>query len=317
MLGRRNFFMVCLLAMTPMFVSAADPPGNAATLSGDSLDQIWLAPTKPTSSTSRWYPQPIQTYQVQVIDFDAKQLTYAVTNPAAYDDHNVTVAADRVLWIEPGGLPEGQSTMIRLFDDGEFGKSLSYLPDVLKARPPVWRQQWLTMMSACAAHRSGRAKIALDLVDQLDRRPLPPIVIAWLPIQWKGGASPAAIEEEASRRIDDDSPLVQLVAASWLLSSPERRVAVTKLLALTRNRDRPSVARLAQVLLWTTKPPTEVIESESKWLDQLDSLPMVLQAGPTIALERKLRAAGQVDSANRLLWSTQVTPIQRLLFESR
>ncbi|WP_157593912.1 hypothetical protein [Rubripirellula obstinata] len=299
---RPTLVSICVFTFVASIAYAADPTENPS-------DQIWLSPPKPTSSTSNWYAQPIDAPRGRVIEFDATRLTYAVES----SDRKVTVAADRVLWIEPSSVPEDESTMIRLFEAGEFGKSLSYLPDVLKARPPVWRQQWLTMMSACAAHRSGRAKIALDLVEQLDRRPLPPMVIAWLPIQWNGGLASGVANQQAGERIDDESLLVQLVAASWMLTSPDRSTAINKLQSLTRNRDRLDVARLAQVLLWTTKPPAEVIESESKWLVQLDSFPMVMQAGPSMALQRKLRASGQIDSANRLLWSNQLTPIHRWL----
>ena len=50
-----------------------------------------------------------------------------------------------------------------------MGESLTKLPDVLKERPPVWRQQWITMLASVAAWKSGRSKICLELVSQLDR----------------------------------------------------------------------------------------------------------------------------------------------------
>jgi hypothetical protein len=294
-------------AFTSLACSAAPPM--------ETRHQIWLSPPKPTSTTSRWFPQPIEIVDGRVMEFNAKQLTYTSTDR----NDQITVSADRVLWVEPAKIPEDESTMIRLFEKGAFGQSLSQLPDVLKARPPVWRQQWLTMVSACAAHRSGRATIAFDLVQQLDRRPLPPMVIGWLPIQWtrlpigRNDARASGIaNQEAGKRINDESLLVQLVAASWMLTSPDRSLAIDKLQSLTRNRKRRDVALLAQVLLWTTKPPAEVIESESKWLAQLESLPMVMQTGPSIALQQKLRDAGQLDSANRLSWSNQMTPIHQL-----
>jgi hypothetical protein len=292
------WFLLVALSITGL--DAAEP-------SGEGVDQVWLAPPQRTQTTSDWYPQAIEILAGRVIDLDAKHLQFLSTD----DDSDIIVAAERVLWIEPAEVPEGQRTMIALFENGEFGKSLAHLPDVLKARPPVWRQQWLTMMSACAAQFSDRPNIALELVDQLDRRPLPPLVIAWLPIHWDGAPPSQAMLDEASRRIDDDSSLVQVVVASWLLSSPQRQVAIDRLRSLTQNSDRMHVARLAQVLLWTTQPPSKVIESEFKWLAQIESLPMVLQPGPSMALQRKLRTAGQLDSANRLRWSNQLTPINQ------
>jgi hypothetical protein len=122
-----------------------------------------------------------------------------------------------------------------------------------------------------------------------------------------------ADQQVANDRIGDDSALVRLVAASWLLGTAKRSVAVDQLKSLTRLDRRPTVAKLARVLLWTTRAPPDVIQSESKWLSQLESLPMVLQVGPTLALQHKFQASGLTDSANRLRWSSELTPIDARL----
>lgn len=308
-----------VLMFSPSSGLAVPPPGSDAE---SSEDQIWIAPTRQASKGSSWYPDAVRSLRGRVIDFDAKQLTLAVAN----QEGNTIIAADRVVWIEPSTQPstepsttsDSQSAMIQAFDGGRFRQSLAFLPEVLKSRPPIWRQQWLTMLAASAAKRSGRAKIALELVGQLDRRPLPPMVIAWLPIDWlpAGGASKSntgASQQVASDRIGDDSALVRLVAASWLLGTAKRSVAIDQLKSLTRLDQRPTVAKLAQVLLWTTMSPPDVIQSESKWQSQLESLPMVLQVGPTLALQHKFQTSGLTESANRLRWSSELTPIDARL----
>lgn len=306
-----TLMLAAALVFSPSYSFAVPPPGSDAELSED---EIWIAPSRRASKTSSWYPAAIESLRGRVTGLDAKQLTLAVAN----QEGNTTIAADRVVWIQPSAMSDSQSAMTQAFDEGRFRQSLAFLPEVLKSRPPIWRQQWLTMLAASAAKRSGRPKIALELVSQLDRRPLPPMVIAWLPIDWipagRAVKSTSNVRQQvASDRIGDDSALVRLVAASWLLGTAKRSVAIVQLKSLTRLDQRPTVAKLAQVLLWTTMSPPDVIQSESKWQSQLESLPMVLQVGPTLALQHKFQTSGLTESANRLRWSSELTPIDARL----
>ena len=273
-------------------------------VAAQTADRVWLEPQRPTSTQSNWYPRAIEIRSGEVLEFDAKQLRLLLTG----DEAETTVAASRVLWIEPGNISELEVEAIRLFVAGEHAQSLATLPSVLKQRPPVWRQQWITMLAACAAWKSGRSKIALELVAQLDRRSLPPIAIAWLPVAWQNGPQPADAVIEAKNRLADLSAAVQLVAASWLLSSPARNQASAVLTKL-QTQDRADIARLAEILLWRTATPPQVIESAESWQSKVDALPMVLQIGPMGTLIEKLRSAGQSDAAERLQWSLDLTPI--------
>jgi hypothetical protein len=164
------------------------------------------------------------------------------------------------------------------------------------------------MLAANAAWKSGRGKIALELVSQLDLRPLPPVAVAWLPVAWRGGVQPPEAVSEAKNRLSDPSPAVQLVAASWLLSSSDRSRAAAVLHRL-QTHDRREIAQLAAVLLWRIATPPTVIESVESWRTKIDTLPMVLQVGPTKTLIDKLKSAGQTEPARRLQWSLDLTPI--------
>jgi hypothetical protein len=277
---------------------------TAPAVTVQAADRVWLEPQRPTSTQSDWYPRAIEIRSGEVLEFDAEQLRLLVTG----DEAATTVAASRVLWIEPGNISELEVEAIKLFVAGDHAQSLTKLPSVLKQRPPIWRQQWITMLAACAAWKSGRSKIALELVSQLDRRPLPPIALAWLPVAWQNGAQTADAVTEAKSRLADSSAAVQLVAASWLLSSPDRNQAAAVLNKL-QTQDRADIARLAEILLWRTATPPQVIESAQSWQSKVDGLPMVLQIGPTETLIDKLRSAGQSDAADRLQWSLDLTPI--------
>lgn len=270
-------------------------------------DRVWVAPQPPTSTQSDWYPRAVKTLVGTVVDLDATQLRFVV----AGDEAATVIAADRVVWIESTEVDSLQAEMIQLFVDDRHNESLAKLPSVLKQRPPVWRQQWLTMLAATSAWKSGRSKIALELVSQLDRRPLPALSLAWLPIAWTNRRQSTDSVAAARTRLSDPSPAVRLVAASWLLSSADRSQAAATLAALKDN-ERKSIAALASVLQWRTASPPQVAEAAASWQRQVGRLPLVLQTGPTRTLIDKLRAAGQAEQAKRLEWSLELTPIHRM-----
>ena len=291
----RTFCFVMVAALVAIPLSAQQP------------DRIWLEPMRPTSTESDWYPRAIQTRSGKLIDLDAKQIRFVVEG----DEAETIMASSRVLWIEPGNAGNLQVEAIDLFIGRKYSDSLSKLPAMLKQRPPVWRQQWLTMLAATAAHRSGRGKIALELVGQLDRRPLPAITLARLPIQWDSGVVNSADIEVAKSRINDESPAVQLVAASWLLSSPDRPQAITTLKNLQSN-SRKEISLLATVVSWRTATPPDVVSSHKSWREKIDRLPMVMQDGPIEMLIGKMQSAGLREQAEPLLWSQELTPISRI-----
>lgn len=293
--------LVSFALIAPIAVAQSE---TAAPGAGRPPDHVWIEPQRPTKAESDWYPRAIRRLSGKIISLDRDQLCWVVQG----DEVESRIAASRVLWIEPGGTSENETDALRRFAAGDYAESLRPLLDVLAERPPVWRQQWLSMLAAYGAWRSSRPAISLELVEQLDDRPLAPITLAWLPVAWRGGAQEPAAIQAASSRLADSSPAVRLVAASWLLSGPERARATTVVKQLTLNSERPWIARLAKILLWRVATPPQVSESRSEWLQHLDSLPMVLQVGPTITLIEKLRSAGQGDLAKQFELSLKLTP---------
>lgn len=268
-------------------------------------DQVSLAPS--ASDGGSWYPAAVRSESGTVVQFDDRAIRIVSdgqTGPA-----EAMWRSDRVLWIEPTNVSPAQAKVIEQFNTKDYTGVLAGLPAVLKERPPVWRQQWLTMMGAWAAMESGRGKIALELVSQLDARPLPPMVVAWLPIDWTGGPKSPALIDAAAARLNDPSALTRLVAASWLLSSADRATATSTLRSLSGQDGQEAVAMLAGCVLWRVATPPEVAQNADAWLDELDRLPMVLQTGPMVTLAEKCQAAGLDEPARRLKRSLELTPI--------
>jgi hypothetical protein len=289
-----------------IFVCLCGPatPVAAQTATAAKPDRIWLAPSKPTAADSRWYPQAITTIVGRVVSLDNQQLVVLVTG----DEVPTRAAAHRVIWIRPGAMSDKQSSALQLYADKDYGGAVRPLLDSLNDRPPVWRQQWLSMLAADAAWRSARSEIALELVAQLDSRPLAPYVLAWLPIAWQNDRQGAASMQAADKRLADKSAAVRLVAASWLLTSPSRHQAATVLKQLSADTARPAVAALARAVLWRTATPPQVNQHADAWQQQIDDLPIVLQTGPLVTLASRFESAGLEREAKQLKLSLELTP---------
>ena len=287
--------------------SAAEASASAAdrsSTSPQSSDLIWLQPPPRSSAESHWYPRAIERKRGRIVELDNQTLHFDET---AADSPPEIIPAQRLIWVTPGNVSPGESEALQLFYRGEYEAAVRPLIIAVGKRPPVWRQQQLSMAAAQAAWRSGRSAAAIELVSQLDRRPLSPLALAWLPVAWNSTRQPAAVAASAEARLTNPSAVVRLVAASWLLTSQRGRASQI-LQNLTADAERPMVALLAEAVLWRTASPPEVEAMHPQWLEKLDRLPIVLQVGPSIALIEKLQAAGIRSEAERLRLSFTLTP---------
>lgn len=272
-------------------------------------DRIWLEPSRSKVGQGDWYPRSIEVFSGSVVALDAEQFRVI---PAGQNAETVKSAA-RVLWVEPEQVSDLEKSLINFFKQGKYTQSLSGLPAALKSRPPVWRQQWLTMLSANSAWLGGRAPVALELVGQLDRRSLPAMVLAWLPIAWENGAQPPLVVRAAKERAQDSSAAVRLVAASWLLSSAARNQGLQIINELVKDSETSKdISQLARILSWRVTPPPQVAALRATWEKQIAALPMAMQTGPSRLLLNKLRASGQAEEAKRLQLSLELTPVYGL-----
>ena len=292
-----------LIMMTCFANIAAAQARSEPAVDAPPTDRVWIAP--PAASDSGWYPEAIEIRRGRVTAFDDQQLTLV---PAG-DDESVSVAAERVLWIEPSRRSQQERAALRDFRERHYGAALRPLIESLESRPAVWRQQWLLMAAAQAAWRASRPSVALELVRQLDQRPLPPLVLAWLPVAWRSERLSPADQQTAAASLADSSPAVRLVAASWLLASADRERAKQVLGQLAVAEDRPRIAQLAEAVLWRAALPDEALAAAEPWQRQLEALPLVLQVGPTVTLIEKLRAAGADGGiVEHWQWSLELTP---------
>ena len=268
-------------------------------------DRVWLAPSKPVSNQGRWYPAAVKEIVGEIMRFDAQQLAIRVSG----DEVDSFFVADRVLWIIRGKASDEERDAIGHFFDKEYQRALQSLLKVLDQRPPIWQQQWLSMLAAQSAMRTGRHEIALELVAQLDRRGLPPLVLAYLPIAWKSEARSELNADKIAEKLASQSPSVRLVSANWLLPTKHRESAIATLKKLTADRLRPLIAQLSAAVLWQTGTPAQVEKYSSKWQEQIELMPMVLQNGPAWTLVERLEVSGDSDQARWLRLSLDKSPV--------
>lgn len=270
-----------------------------------------VSATNPASKQARWYPRPITTLTGTVVSLDDNQLVFQVAGQPIADRY----AASRVIDIQWPSASADQQLGMEQFRDGQFGESLTTLISAVSSKtngkpPPVWRQQWLSMLAAQAAWRSGRIEIALELVQQLDARPMPPMVWALLPIDWTG---PVTMNEDgfqiAAKRASSKSLATKLVAASYLLRSPKyRSAAATAIERLAQSNGPAPLKSLAAQLRWRSKTPLQWQRDWRQWEDEIDTLPITLQTAPMCCLAQVAQRAGLADVAKRWRLTLEMVP---------
>lgn len=267
-------------------------------------DTIWLAPNASTTQGQSWYAKSVEKLRGEVKHFDDKAIIFIDESSGREVRH----VSSRVLWIEWDGQSDLEKTLRNAFANGKDQEVLAGLSEVLNQRPPVWRQQWLTMLATVSAWRTYRGRISLELISQLDKRPLPLMVVAWLPISWTNRVETDVVVRDAVDRIDDPSELVRLAASSWLLTSSHRQLSLETLERLMQSK-RKEVALLAEMLSWRTKSPIEAKQFVKQWKEVVAGLPLVLQTGPISLLRDKMESSGDELTAKHLEWSLDVSPL--------
>ncbi len=315
-----SIWTVCLIG------SAAGQPAGGRSGGDTGSAVFWIAPApspdaEGQTDATHWFAPGILTRTGRIVQLTDRRFEYqpaATPDPVQADAaqadtgrppaDTVVVSAGRVLWARPLAIGDSEKEAVDAFLDEQYDAALRKFVEAIEPRPPVWHQQWLSMAAAQAAGRASRGSIAIELVRQLDRRPLPPMVLGWLPLTWAGRDGLRINQDDAKAASDDPSPLVRLVAASALLRS-DRTTAVATLRTLAGLSDRPHVATLAAMQQLRTATPIRIREDHEKLLARIESLPMALQTGPLVMLADKLSAAGAAPQARRLELSLSVVPI--------
>jgi hypothetical protein len=279
-------FVLCLLITVPAFAQKSE-------------DQVWIEPVAVVGGEQVFTPRSLARMTGEVLSIDDKTLVFTPAN----ETESVQIASSRVVWIEPKFEDEATVKAVVAFRSGDKNASISPLLNAVTAGPAVWRAQWLSMHLWQAAFHESKYPAALELVKQIDARPLPPMILGGLPIQWSSERLPVSALDAANNLLAavsterNGSLATRLVAASWLLNESNNRMATETLRAITLQSERPALAQLATALLWKQTSPPDVIANQSDWNQRLAKMSLTLTPGPTFLAAERLEAAGRPEDA--------------------
>ncbi len=275
------------------------------TFGDERLDRIWIEPAATTNAKSPFLPRAISQVVGAVETFDDETLVYVVGGETA-----LPLSSARVVWVEPAFDDATTTDALALYRKGEYQVAIAPLLQVISQGPPVWQAQWLSMHLWNAAYQCQKYAAVLELVNQIDNRPVPLLVLGGLPLRWTNeAASPAAIEAAVKCLSQNDrSDATRLVAASWLIGQNDDRQAVETLELLSKQSERPAISQLAAVLLWRKTPPPAIRDKSRDWELRLGRLPLTLYAGPAVLAAQTWEAIGDDDRSIECLLSVALTP---------
>jgi hypothetical protein len=268
-------------------------------------DIVWVAPPAVNDDIQPFTPRRLMRRTGVVQSIDDRTLVFVATGETTASQ----IPSDRVVWAEPDFADPETEAAVRTYREGDFKAAIPLLLESVTRRPTVWRAQWLSMHLWQAAYQAERYPATLELVTQIDARPIPAFVVGGLPIHW-AGERPSAPALEAARNalaLADRPGATKLVAASWLLGQPNDQMAVSTLQTLVLQKERPLVAQLATMLLYRKTPPPELISQKRDWSQKLTKLPMTAQSGPVTLLADRVEAAGNAAEAVELFLTVGLT----------
>lgn len=273
-----------LAVLSPLHLPAAE------------VDRVAYLPVTSDRQQDTWLAQPLLKLSGAIESFDAQQLEITVSG----ETQPTRIRTERIVWVQPGWDDEDARAGVEAYQAGDWPQAIARMLAALKKRPPVWRQEWLSVKLANAAFEAGRYPAAFELIAQLDRGALPVPMVGQLPIVWSGRTTDAGLTAAAQAKLNAAEPLARLAAASVLLTTTEAPAAQRVLEALAADVERPLVAKLADAQLWRKATPVETARSAPRWQEKTNALPPAMITGPMAAIAERLQAAGEAERAVEL-----------------
>lgn len=301
MLTRYKLFFVAIFCFVGSGVVSS--PQSTEAQQTESQDRIWYQPADETSADSGLLPKPIELIAGKVLEANAE--VFKVERSAVSEP--VFLTTDRLVWLEPAWANAEAAKGMAQFQAGDYAASIDSLYAGIQRKPPVWQQQWLLAHLALAAFEAERYPSVMQLAEDLSNSNPPPTFLGMLPIHWSSRSMSASAIAAARTKINSQQPFVRLIAASWLLGSPEDRALAERTLeALAVDRRNRLLTSYATVLRWRRTPVPGIAEQANDWIESVEKLPIMLQPGPLLTIADRLQAAGEADRANELFHSVSL-----------
>lgn len=165
------------------------------------------------------------------------------------------------------------------FAAAEYAAAAELYLQAAKADSRQWKQrEMVSHVVQCRFEQSqwvASARLFLNIIDFDKTTPY----YHTAPLFWKSHPLDSSAKTQAIEWLKDDRPAAQVIAASWLLNSPDQRdAAKAKLTDLSTGSD-PRVASLAQSQLWRLQVTTATKAEATRWRTTLEKTPIELQPG--------------------------------------
>lgn len=254
------------------------------------------------TSLDRWQARSSVEFEGVIVAWETDQLTLVKKNGTG----TTTLPGDLLVGITPGWKSPAFERTHQLWLNKDFPAVISSGQKALAEREiPRWQQRLLVTEMIESAVAINQLAVACRIFQALGDDPIPELLLSRIPLPWSTELDhvPPALASEASVWMNHDTPSLRLLGASWSLTGPNRLEAVEKLkeLGKLREQTKPThrlIATYALVQLWRTAPEDTILSSElDHWIQLRDSLPIPMQAGPTVLLATRLEQANQFELA--------------------
>ena len=256
-----------LLAMITMVIAWLAQP---TLLYAETMDVVIVAGSNPSL-------KPVRKTGI-ITEFTGKTLT--IESPPG---RKLRVPANQIVHIETQWNEE-KLAGDRAYQKHKFQEATALYAQAADKEPRVWARRKIMVQSIWCFQNLGQPVRAASLfVALLESDPhtgdFNAIPLVWLPQQPDTTTEQLAVNWLSSQQ----RPIVHLMAASWLLSSPHHQQA-REVLGQLLNHEDSRVAQLASTQLWRDQVHTVRTSDLARWHRILESMPFKFRAGPYFLL---------------------------------
>lgn len=206
------------------------------------------------------------------------------------------IPTEKVIEIRSPWTPQ-QTKGDTLFAEGKFSEAIEQYTEAVRIEHRIWaKRKILAKQVWCLRATKNFEQACVVFLSIVGNDPTTQYFDS-IPLAWMTKQPNLNLERRAKTWLADDSePVEQLIAASWLLSTGERGVALAALGRLANDRD-PRIAHLASAQRWRTISVIAKPDDVDRWQKQVTRMPSALRAGPNFIVAQTLARQEQHEKA--------------------
>jgi tetratricopeptide (TPR) repeat protein len=222
----------------------------------------------------------------EVLEYTGKELLIR-RSPGREERYDAT----RVIEIESSWSDAHQKAE-ELLAERRASEALPFLRQALEQEARPWVRRRLLANYVTAYRQTGDLEAAVAaFAALLESDPGTPH-FSVIPLCWPAPLPSASLESQAANWLHHPSPAIQLVGASWSLTSARRGEAIRCFQRLAEEGD-PRIAFLARCQLWRTELVTVTAQDIPGWQALIERMPRDLRAGPYLLLAQAMARTGE------------------------